>query len=301
MSATAEPKVIAIFGPTAVGKTGVALALAELLRRQGVECVAVNADSMQIYQGLEILSAAPSDHERAQLVHRLVGIAEPSEEFSVGRYAPLAHAEIDRALRAGAYPLVVGGTGLYVQGALRELELRPPIPEAIRSEIDRELDRRGSHALHAELPEADRERIHPNDRKRIARTHGLRRAGIEPAGNSEGLWDAEFRHPTQVFGITLQREELHARIGERVEQMIRAGAFEEARQAASAGLSRTAREMIGIDAALASDPEQLARDHRRYARRQLTWMRKMRPIELIDRTGLDDRAVAELLGRYIVG
>ncbi len=129
-------RVVAIFGPTAVGKTGVAIELAEALRELGEDPVAIGCDSIQVYRGLEILSGAPTAEERARLEHRLVGIADIADEFSAGRFAELAHAEIDSLLAEGRRPIVVGGTGLYLRAALAELELRPPVPAEVRSEVE---------------------------------------------------------------------------------------------------------------------------------------------------------------------
>src|SRR3954453_2150681 len=116
-------QVTAIFGPTGVGKTGVAIALAERLRAHGEDPVAISADAMQVYAGLEILSGAASPAERARLEHRLLGVVPIAETFSAGAYPRLAHAEIDAALAAGRRPLVVGGTGLYLRAALAALDL----------------------------------------------------------------------------------------------------------------------------------------------------------------------------------
>src|SRR5215218_7583089 len=112
------PAVVALFGPTGVGKTAVAIALADLLRTRGERPVAISADALQVYSGLETLTGAPSETERARLEYRLVSIRAVSETFSVGEFAPLAHAEIDAALAAGRRPVVVGGTGLYLRAAL---------------------------------------------------------------------------------------------------------------------------------------------------------------------------------------
>src|SRR3954469_11821562 len=114
-------KVLAIFGPTAVGKTDVAIAVAEILRERGEDPVAVNCDSIQVYRGLEVLSGAASAEEQARLEHRLLGVAGVEEEFSAGRFAGLAHAEIDRLLQEGRRPILVGGTGLYLRAALANL------------------------------------------------------------------------------------------------------------------------------------------------------------------------------------
>ena len=133
-----RPHVLAMFGPTAVGKTGIAVAVAERLRERGEDPVAVNCDSIQVYRGLEVLSGAASADQRALLEHRLLSFVDPSEEFSAGRYAALAHAEIDALLAEGRRPLVVGGTGLYLRAALSDLELRPPVPEQVRAEVEAE-------------------------------------------------------------------------------------------------------------------------------------------------------------------
>lgn len=284
-------RVIAIFGPTGVGKTAVAIELARLLRERGEDPVAIGCDAMQIYRGLELISAAPTEAERAELEHRLVGFVEPDQEFSAGRFAALAHAEIDASITAGRRPIVVGGTGLYLRAALSELDLRPPVPAAIRAEVEAELERRGPAALHAELPAAHRAAVHPNDRKKIVRYTELSRAGIEPPTGSERLWTAALRRPTALTGLTMEREALVARIDARIEAMVAAGAVESARAALERGLSVTAAKMIGLEAFAAGDIERARLEHRRYARRQVTWMRKMRGVEILDAT---DRAPAEL-------
>ena len=130
MSRTAAPAVIALFGPTGVGKTAVAVELADVLRGRGEDPVAISADALQVYRGLETLTGAATAAQRARLEHRLVGIVEPGATFSVGEFMPLAHGEIDSAREAGRRPIVVGGTGLYLRAALTELSLAPPAPRA---------------------------------------------------------------------------------------------------------------------------------------------------------------------------
>ena len=294
-------KVLALFGPTAVGKTGVAIAAAELLRGRGEDPVAVNCDSIQVYRGLEILSGAASADERERLEHRLLGFVDPAEEFSAGRFADLAHAEIDGLLEQGRRPIVVGGTGLYLRAALAKLDLKPPVPQEIRDEVEREIVERGSAAVHAELPPEDTENVDPADRKRVARLTELRRAGIEPHSGAEPLWTTELRHPTRLAGMTMDRVELAERINARVEAMIAEGAAEEVRATAERGVSRTARAALGFEQLLEDHDaspstetiEAIKTSHRTYARRQLTWMRRMEGVELIDRTGLSDQEVAE--------
>jgi tRNA dimethylallyltransferase len=290
-------EVVAIFGPTAVGKTGIALALAELLRGRGEDPVAVNCDSIQVYEGLEVLSGAATAQERERLEHRLLAFVPVAEEFSAGRYARLAHAEIDALLEQGRRPLVVGGTGLYLRAALAELELRPPVPAAVREEVEDDLAARGAAALHSELDPDLAAGVHPNDRKRISRLTELQRLGIYPHRSSEGLWTNRPRRPTRLFGVTVEREELAERIDRRVDAMVDAGAANEVRRADAAGASRTARGAIGFEELLAGDVERMKSAQRAFARRQLTWMRKMPAVEVIDRTGRSDEEIAARVAR----
>jgi tRNA dimethylallyltransferase len=301
-------KLVALFGPTAAGKTGVAIAVAERLRERGEDPVAVNCDSIQVYRGLEVLSGAASTAERERLEHRLIGFVPAGEEFSAGRYAEAAHREIDSLLAEGRRPIVVGGTGLYLRAALADLELRPPVPTEIREEVEREIAERGPEALHAELDPDLMATVDPNDRKRIARLTELERAGIAAAVGAEGMWTASLRHPTLLVGLVMDRGLLAERIGARVDQMVASGAAEEAREAADAGASRTARAALGfeqltadIDATPSSEAiESIKAAHRAYARRQLTWMRRMEGVTLIDRGARGDGEVAEEVVRRLV-
>lgn len=295
-------EVLAIFGPTAVGKTGVALEAATRLRERGEEPVGVNCDSIQVYAGLEVLSGAATAAEQERLEHRLLAFVPVTEEFSAGRYASLAHAEIDELLAAERRPIVVGGTGLYLRAALAELELRPPVPAGLREIVEWELSERGPAALHGELPSGVAADVHPNDRKRIARLTELERAGIDAHPSSAGLWTEHPRHPTVLAGITCERDELDRRIDERVDAMVAGGAAEEARRADAAGASRTARSAIGFAELLTGEVDAMKQAQRQLARRQLTWMRKMPGLWLIERSGRSDADIAdEVLGLVRAG
>lgn len=284
--------VIAIFGPTAVGKTGIAIELAELLRARGADPVAVSCDAIQLYRGLEVLSGAATEAERARLEHRLLGFADPTEEFSAGRFAALARAEIDGLLAAGRTPIVVGGTGLYMRAALAELEPQPPVAPEVRRRVEADLVERGPAALHAELDDDVAARIHSNDRKRIARALELQRVGLDPPERSGELWSARLRHPTCLIGIVVGREELTARIDARVDAMLAAGVGAEVAALERSGCSRTARAALGFAAALRGDGAAIKAEHRRYARRQMTWLRRMEGVEMVERDGRDDAALA---------
>ena len=287
--------VIAIFGPTGIGKTGVAIDLARLLRERGEDPVAVSADALQVYAGLEIITGAASPPERAQLEHRLLSFLPVDAQFSAGQYAELAHEEIDGLLAAGQRPIVVGGTGLYLRAALTELALRPPPPEGVRERWQAELERSGPQALHAMLaaraPWAA-ETIEPTDRQRIVRALELHDAGeLEPPDRESQLWTDEVRHPTLLIGLVMDRERLYGQIDARVEAMIAAGAEAEVRRANIAGASGTARKALGFDELLTGDVEGMKRRTRNYARRQLTWMRKLAGVHLVDTT---ERTTADI-------
>jgi tRNA dimethylallyltransferase len=278
---------IAIFGPTGVGKTAVAIEIAERLRERGEDPLAISADALQVYRGLELLTGAATAEEQARLEHRLLSFVPITETFSAGQFAALAHREIDAALAEGRRPIVVGGTGLYLQAALTDLELRPPPPPGVRARILAALDERGPAALHAELVERSPEAaaaVDPGDRTRIVRALELLDMGEEPApvGDASRLWTAELRRPTLLFGLTLERERLYERIDARVDAMLAAGAAEEVRRADAAGASPTARKALGFEELLRGDVDAMKRRTRNYAKRQLTWMRRLRGANLLD-------------------
>jgi tRNA dimethylallyltransferase len=239
--------VVAVFGPTGVGKTGVAVELARLLRERGEDPVAINCDALQVYEGLDVLTGAATAAEREVLPHELLGIVPVTEDFSIHEYMPLAHAAIDAALAAGRTPIVVGGTGLYLRAALAELSLRKV-----------------------------------------------------PAFSAESeLWSEETRHPTRIFGLDMDRAKLYQRIDARVDAIVAGGGAEEARRADALGPGRTARKALGLSEILAGDLETMKRRSRNYARRQLTWMRKIPNLTTIDRTTMTDAETAMLMGRKL--
>lgn len=290
-------EVIALFGPTGVGKTAVAIALADQLRFRGEHPVAVSADALQVYAGLETLTGAAGSAERSRLEHRLLSFLPVDATFSAGQYAELAHSEIDDLLAARRRPIVVGGTGLYLRAALTEMGFRPPPPAATRERWQAELDARGAPALHAHLAELApwaAAEIDPADRQRIVRALELLDSGeLEPLAGDSELWTATVRRPTLLVGLVMERERLYERIDARVEKMVAAGAEAEVRRANAAGASVTARKALGFNELLAGDVEAMKRRTRNYARRQLTWMRKLADVRVIDVTGRAPSEVAE--------
>ena len=263
--------VVAIFGPTASGKTAVAEAVAD---RLGGEVV--SADSMQAYGGLPILTAQP---ERPT---RLVGIWALSHEGSVAEYARLAHAEIDGLLAAGKTPVLAGGTGLYLRAALVDLGLPPAPSSELRARWEELYDRLGPERAHAVLAERDPEaaaHVHANDRRRVVRALELTELGSSLSPDADRLWTDETRHDTIVFGLDVPRDVMLERIEERARRMFDAGVVEEARAALAGDVSSTAIHALGLrevvelprDEALAA----LIVRTRRYAAYQRKWMRRI--------------------------
>ncbi len=271
--------------------------MAERLRERGERPVAVSADALQVYRGLETLTGVATAEEQRRLEHRLVSFLPVDARFSAGEYAQLAHAEIDDALASGATPIVVGGTGLYLRAALADLDLKPAPPAELRHHWEEQMLARGPEPLHQELarraPWAART-VDPRDRSRIIRSLELHDLGeLEPPGDEPNrLWTTETRHPTRLVGLVMDRDALYERIDRRVDEMVAAGAVEEVRRANAAGASETARKALGFEELLAGDVEAMKRRTRNYAKRQLTWMRKLPGAELVDVTGRRPEEVA---------
>ena len=280
--------------------------LAALLSRRGHDPCAVSADAFQAYEGLDGLTGKPSPAQLAALEHRLISCVPVGESFSVARYAQMAHAEVDSLLQAGRTPIVVGGTGLYLRAALAELDLRPRPKPGARERYERLAVEQGPEALHALLAERNPEAaegVHPRDRKRLVRYLELLEAGQldpRPPVRSQ-LWSSEFRHPTRLYGLALERDALFERIDRRVEATLAGGAAAEVAAALEASASRTARQAVGfaelerhLDGEMTLEEVGVAmkRRTRALARRQLTWMRKLAGLEPLDRTGLDPRTAA---------
>ena len=267
-------RVLALYGPTASGKTAVAGALRD---RLGLEVI--SADSAALYAGLPVITAAP------EYPVALVGVVPLSEDVSVGAYQRLAHAAIDAA---APLPLVVGGTGLYLRAALSSIEFPPP---GRRAHWQAEVERLGPEAAHALLAERDPRaaaRVHANDRKRVVRALELAEAGASLAPVADRLWTEDARLPTTIVALDVPLDVLDARIEERTHAMAAAGAAEEARRAWSEPLSATARKILGVEQ-FATLPEAEAvaavtAATRRLARYQRKWLRRLPGVVTLDGT-----------------
>jgi tRNA dimethylallyltransferase len=266
-----DPLVIAIFGPTASGKSAVAEAVVERIPAE-----VVGADAMQAYRGLPLLTNQP--HQPT----RLVAMWPLEHEGSVAEYQRLAHAAIDEIIAAGKSPVVAGGTGLYLRAALGSLDL-PPAPEGrARARWEALYDRQGPEAAHGRLAEIDRAAaaaVHPNDRRRVVRALELAAVGRSLIPEHDRLWSVDTRHPTLIAGLDLPREILAGRIEERTQAMFDAGVEAEVRRALAGRVSSTAAKALGL-LAIAKLPREdaiaaVVRRTRQYAAYQRKWMRRI--------------------------
>jgi len=281
--------VVAVFGPTASGKTAVAEAVAERLGTGVVSC-----DALQVYRGLPILTNQPSRPTR------LVGIRDASEEMSVGAYAALAHDAIDELVDYRGAAVVCGGTGLYLRAALADLAVPPPpavgVRERIRAEV--EADPAAAHVRLSVLDPRAAAAVHANDTRRLVRALELAEAGHSLVPDDDRLWATTTRHPTLIVGLDVPSGELERRIVERTDAMFAAGVVDEVRAVLAAGVSHTAAKALGLEE-IATLPEAEARQRiivrtRRYAAYQRKWMRRIPDLVSVDGT-LSSEEVADAI------
>jgi len=275
-----KPKLIAVVGPTASGKTALSLRLAEALDGEILSC-----DSMQIYRGMDIGTAKPSPEERRGIPHHLIDIVSPEEAFSCADYKRLAEGAIRDVLSRGKTPIFCGGTGLYLDAVLTVSDFSPTVPEGLREELQQE----DPDALWEELLAVDPEAaatMHKNNRKRVIRALEIYRG----TGKTKTEWDrlsrqSESPYDTLIIGLDYQsRQTLYDRIDRRVDLMLEQGLIEEV-QALALDRSSTAGQAIGykelyrwLDGLLPREEaiELLKKNTRHYAKRQLTWFRRNR-------------------------
>ena len=279
-------KILVIVGPTASGKTRMAVELAKAHNGE-----VVSADSMQIYRRMDIGTAKPTAEEMDGIPHHMIDVADPEEDFSVARYVELASACVDDILARGKLPIVAGGTGLYVDSLLSGRTFAAFSPEsALRKELEEKLAERGGEAMLEELSRVDPEaaaRLHPNDHKRIVRALEVYRStGKTISEHNRETRALPPRYEALTIGLNFQdRADLWARIDARVDQMAADGLEREVRELLSSGLSPrcTAMQAIGYKEFVAAvegdmtwrEAEELVKlRSRQYAKRQLTWFRR---------------------------
>jgi tRNA dimethylallyltransferase len=306
-------RVIVIIGPTAVGKTKISIDLARRL-----ETEIISGDSMLIYKGMDIGTAKPTLEERSGVPHHLIDILEPAQAFSVTDFQDLAGRQISAVNQQGKIPILAGGTGLYVKALLEGYTFNAtPANNKLRSELENMAAVHGNEFLHEKLSQvapADAGRLHPNDLRRIVRAleiHYLGAGQTNPPAQTaekEGLvYDAA------VMGLSLDRAVLYERINRRVELMLENGLIEEVSLLLNEGVPPNAQAMQGIgykeiisylqgDADLATAVENIKKATRHFAKRQLTWYRKMPYIQWFDVSQYSSYdSLLETFYKYVAG
>jgi len=295
--------VLILSGPTAVGKTKLSIELAKSLNGE-----IISADSMQVYKYMNIGTAKPDEKEMAGIKHYLIDEVYPDEEFSVAEYQKRALKYIDEVLEKGKLPIVTGGTGLYINSLLYNINYSDTISDwKLREELRKLAEEKGNEYLHSMLREIDpkaAERIHMNDVKRVIRAIEVFKYSQKPISyHQEISRNTPPKHDFMVFGLNMDRERLYERINNRVDEMFERGLVEEVRNLVKMGYHRNTVAMQGLGykeilyyfRGLLSFPETielLKRNTRRYAKRQLTWFRR---IENMDWINVDEEDAASVI------
>ncbi len=300
-------KAVALAGPTAVGKTGFAIRIAEEFDGEIVSC-----DSMQLYKYMDIGSAKPTREEMARARHHLVDVIDPREDFSVARYQHMANDAIDDIISRGRLPIVCGGTGLYLNSLLYDMDFSSvPEDDSYRKELEAIAERDGSAALHEMLEKSDERAaslIHPNNTKKIIRALERLREGEGSVRQFSDISRENADHDFLLIGLTRDRGELYDRINKRVDVLVEEGLFEEVRALYDMGLTSENISMKGIgykeiidhfDGLCSRDEaiDNIKKNTRHYAKKQLTWFRrydKMKWCNISD-FGSDEEAVEEVI------
>ena len=299
--------VVAIVGPTAIGKSRIGIEVAKILNTE-----ILTADSRQVYRGMDIGTDKPSLAEQQNIPHRLIDLVDPDQSFNAGDFRRHAIQDIARLHRLGLLPLVIGGTGLYIRALLRGLCPGPPADWLIRSELAQEAKIQGPAFLYEKLQEVDPElaqRLHPNDQPKIQRALEVFRILGTPLSviQRQHRFD-EMPYPYLLIGLTMERQTLYQRIETRVDWEIHKGLVEETQSLMNQGFPRELGSMKGLgyrqfSGFLAGDYSYeeavrlLKRDTRHFAKRQMTWFQKESEIQwmTVEESDIPDRAAAKIV------
>ncbi len=289
---TEKPNIVCVVGPTASGKTAFAIELAKQRNGEIVSC-----DSMQIYKYMDIGTAKPTAKERAEVPHHMIDFADPNEDYSVAEFVSKARTCIDDIISRGKLPVLCGGTGLYIDSVVNQIEYPEGMrDDKYRAELWEIAESEGNEVLHNMLREIDEiaaESIHPNNTKRVIRaleickTSGMTKTEADKLAVATPIYEAE------IIGLNMDRERLYERINRRVDIMMEEGLLDEVKRLAEMGIRRnsTAMQAIGykelllyIDGKCSLDEavEKIKLESRRYAKRQLTWFRRNKEIVWIE-------------------
>lgn len=305
-------ELVVITGPTAVGKSAVALAVAQMLKAE-----IINADSVQVYRGLDIGSAKPSSEERWLVPHHLLDIADPRDNYTVADYQRDATRVIAKITGRGRLPLIVGGTGLYLRAVIRGFAFTENgFDPKLRQKLYAEAAAYGSAALHARLAAVDPEtaaKLHPNDTRRIVRALEVYLQSGQPISEQVRRTPKEPVYRAAQFCLTRPRHILYQRINERVDRMLAEGFVAEVERLLAAGVPPEAKSMQSLGykqivsylqgkVTLAEATELIKRETRRFAKRQLTWFRREKDLHWME-LAEDGKilAIAEKITAYLAG
>lgn len=305
-----KEKVLAIVGPTAVGKTKLGVELAKRLNGE-----VISGDSMQIYRGMDIGTAKVSEDEMQGIPHHMIDIKDFSEPFSVAEFQTMVQAHIHDIQSRGRLPIIVGGTGLYIQSVLYDYQFSEAAgDEKLRLELEAYAKEHGNLSLHHKLQQIDpqaAENLHPNNVRRVIRAIEIYETTGMTASEYQANQSIEPRYQHAIIGLTSEREQLYARIDQRVDEMMSQGLLDEVKELYAHGLKGTQaaqaigyKEIIELLEGQVTQAEAVARlkqNSRRYAKRQFTWFRNKMEMEWFDlTTGTFTKKIGEIL-YYIAG
>lgn len=299
-----KKKVIFIVGSTAIGKTALAIKLADKIKGE-----IISADSMQAYRGMDVLSQKPTKIQRRRVPHHLVGFLNPRNEYSAAEFSKKAKKTIKTITKKGRIPIVVGGSGLYVRALIDGIFPSKGKSEKIRRKLETLAEKNGPQALHKKLKKIDSasaRKIHPHDLKRIIRALEIyeieNKTKTSLQKKAKGI---KAKYDVMIFGLTMERDKLYERINKRVDLMFRKGVVREVKNFLGQDLSITSRQALGIRQiegylsklyGIDRAKDLLKRDTRRFAKRQLTWFRPDKGITWLDIDKMDE---AEAIGAIV--
>ena len=293
-----KKKIVVIIGPTAVGKTKYAIRIA-----QNLDGEILSADSMQVYEHMNIGSAKPTDEELAMVRHHLIGEVDPLQEWSAAEYQKKAKGRIDEMFSRGKLPVICGGTGLYVNSLIYDMDFSTAKgDESLRKELQLLADTMGGQALHDRLTKADptaAERIHPNNIKKMIRAIEVAETAGKGIPEFDGVFQKSGDYDSIMIGLNIDRQILYNRIEQRVDAMIEAGLVDEVRMLLALGLTEDDNSMKGIgykeligflqnEYSLEEAVKKIKQNSRNYAKRQMTWFRRYDNIKWFDLTDVVD-------------
>jgi len=307
----AKKKLLVIIGPTAVGKTKLSI---EMAKRYNGEII--SGDSMQIYRGMDIGTAKITKKEMESIPHYLIDIKEPYESFSVAEFQQLVRAKIDEIAEKGKLPIIVGGTGLYIQAVIYDYQFSDvPGDESLRRKLEEKAKEIGNEALYKELMEIDPEsaaQIHPNNIRRVIRALEIFQLTGKTMKEYQSAQQPDLLYKTALVGLTMEREKLYERINSRVDVMVAEGLLAEVKSLYEQGI----RDCQSIQAigykeiydylegreSLEDAVDQLKQNSRRYAKRQLTWFRNKMDVKWFDMTHVNHFSKkTEEISHYVEG